>query len=517
MTRATLSNSHGAVRWWWAAVALAVAAAGATLTLRYPVLPGVAFAVWITWTVACYRFPLLWVGVVPALMPALGFASWTGWLIFEELDLLLAGVVAAGYARFAFAGAIQADVGSPPDALAPFRVPLASVVLLSAFFITSVIGVIRGVLDAGAIDLGLTQGYFGTLNSVRLFKPYAWALLLCPLLIAAMRRSATRLAMALGWGLTVGLGIVALGALWERAAFTDILNFSSDYRTTSLFWEMHVGGAALDGYLALAFPFALWLAWDARGRLAHGAAVAIVLLASYAALTTFSRGVFAALPIGVLVWIVLRLRQNPGVNDGIGMRAALAAAGFVVVSGFVAWAVFQHGGYRGLIAILMAFGAIVLVLPAMRFLPLSILTLALLSGLLGALLIWALDSLISKGPYVLHGLLFCLCVTTAMVGKQVLERGRAFVLAGAAFALAFSAINVSLHWGGATNSALAVGAGCVVALAGFWASRSALGEPLAVRRNQLRLGAGVVVVGAVVSVFSGGAPGSLDRCRHRRN
>ncbi|MCU0694503.1 MAG: hypothetical protein MUF54_24230, partial [Polyangiaceae bacterium] len=96
--------------------------------LRYPVLPGVAFAVWIAWTAACYRFPSLWVGVVPALMPVLGFAPWTGWLIVEELDLMLAGVVAAGYARFAFGIAIEADAGSPPDGSPSPRIPLASVV-----------------------------------------------------------------------------------------------------------------------------------------------------------------------------------------------------------------------------------------------------------------------------------------------------------------------------------------------------------------------------------------------------
>ncbi len=53
-----------------------------------------------------------------------------------------------------------------------------------------------------------------------------------------------------------GLGVVALGALWEHVAFPGLLNFSTDYRSTSVFWEMHVGGAALDGYLALAMPFA---------------------------------------------------------------------------------------------------------------------------------------------------------------------------------------------------------------------------------------------------------------------
>lgn len=33
------------------------------------------------------------------------------------------------------------------------------------------------------------------------------------------------------------------------------LNFSSNYRSTALFWEMHVGGAALDGF---------WLRWPAQ-------------------------------------------------------------------------------------------------------------------------------------------------------------------------------------------------------------------------------------------------------------
>jgi hypothetical protein len=33
-----------------------------------------------------------------------------------------------------------------------------------------------------------------------------------------------------------------------------LTNFASDYRTSALFWEMHVGGAALDAWLMLSFP-----------------------------------------------------------------------------------------------------------------------------------------------------------------------------------------------------------------------------------------------------------------------
>ena len=59
----------------------------------------------------------------------------------------------------------------------------------------------------------------------------------------------------LALGIAIGLGTASLAALWERLAFTDLLNFSSDYRSTALFWEMHVGGAALDGWLLLTIPF----------------------------------------------------------------------------------------------------------------------------------------------------------------------------------------------------------------------------------------------------------------------
>ena len=67
-------------------------------------------------------------------------------------------------------------------------------------------------------------------------------------------------------GLTLGLATCGLAALWERLAFPGLTNFAADYRSSALFWEMHVGGAALDAWLALALPFAL--AAIARARAA---------------------------------------------------------------------------------------------------------------------------------------------------------------------------------------------------------------------------------------------------------
>jgi len=114
------------------------------------------------------------------------------------------------------------------------------------------------------------------------------------------------------WSLGLALGLIgaALATIWERSAFPGLLDFSSDYRTTALFWEMHVGGAALDGFLALTVPFAMreLVVAKAPWRWALGAIA--VLLAGYACLTTFSRGVYFAIPAGLLALLWLHGAQK---------------------------------------------------------------------------------------------------------------------------------------------------------------------------------------------------------------
>ena len=65
------------------------------------------------------------------------------------------------------------------------------------------------------------------------------------------------------------MGLLVLG---ERAAYPGLLDFSQPYRTTAAFWEMHVGGGAIDAYLALATPFAVWALISARSRRGFAAA-----------------------------------------------------------------------------------------------------------------------------------------------------------------------------------------------------------------------------------------------------
>lgn len=165
----------------------------------------------------------------------------------------------------------------------------------------------RGVMDAGGWAFDWFAGYTDALNSLRIFKSLGFALLFVPLLASRAAPAPARAPQLLAWGMVLGLLQVTLAVLWERAAFPGVFDFSTHFRTVALFWEMHVGGAAIDAYLALSAPFVVWTLIQARQPLAWAAAAVLTLLTGYACLTTFSRGVYGAVlgslvVLGFLLW-----------------------------------------------------------------------------------------------------------------------------------------------------------------------------------------------------------------------
>src|SRR5690242_13770197 len=95
--------------------ALAVVAASAAIMLagRYP-LPLLWKAVpLLAYGVLLWLRPEAWLLVVPAVLPVIDLAPWTGWLFVEELDLLLLTTLAVGYLRTAARpAAIRLPVGA---------------------------------------------------------------------------------------------------------------------------------------------------------------------------------------------------------------------------------------------------------------------------------------------------------------------------------------------------------------------------------------------------------------------
>jgi hypothetical protein len=326
-------------------VSCAALAAATILAAHHPLSPAVALLGLALWFAACLAYPGLWLFMVPAALPAANLSPWTGWIAFEEFDLLVLGALAAGHARRAWSPAPLTQATRTERCVA------AALALLAG------IGLYRGIADAGGWSFDWHDGYGQPLNSVRLFKPLLYTVLAWPLAREELRKSPGVALGRLRAGMLVGVLVVTAAVLWERAAYPGLLDFTEPYRTVALFWEMHVGGAAIDAYLVLAAPFVAWAWWSAR-RPAHWAATAVVtLLFGYACLTTFSRGTYMAVLLPAAMLGAWAWAHRPDARP-VRARWLLAGGGAVVI---VLHLAFGTLGYAGAgMSILVAVAAMVL-------------------------------------------------------------------------------------------------------------------------------------------------------------
>ena len=224
--------------------------------------------------------------------------------MFDEFDILLLGAVAGGYGHLASSFRAGAGVGMPV-------VPQGLIALLAG---TGLLALNRGIADAGGFSFNWFAGYTDALNSLRVFKSLGFALLFIPLLQLRLARSKALAGQQLAAGIVTGLTVVTMAVLWERAAFPGLLDFSKRYRTVALFWEMHVGGGAIDAYLVLTVPFVVWALVGARRPAVWVGAAGLALVTAYACLTTFSRGVYFAVAGSLMLLGMLLRAQKSSFN-----------------------------------------------------------------------------------------------------------------------------------------------------------------------------------------------------------
>jgi hypothetical protein len=273
-----------------------------SLALAHPLWPALLTASICAWTLLAYRWPRAWLLVLPAAMPALNFAPWTGWIGVDEFDAFVLATVAAGYAKLAYAEAEPLP-----------RISTAGRWVLACGVALVLAGIARGLADAGGWPSHWYEGQADALNSIRVGKSLVAVGLLWPLLRHAWCRDRQGAFENFARGMQLGAAVVVAAVLWERASGPGLFNVAAPYRTVGPFWEMHVGGAAIDAYVALCTPFVAWGLLVARGRWSWGIAAALALLWVYVGLTTFSRGAYfgAAVSLLVLGWR-LPARQSHG-------------------------------------------------------------------------------------------------------------------------------------------------------------------------------------------------------------
>ncbi len=305
-------------------VLLGCLAAAGILATHYPLAPGLLAAGLTLYAAALWRWPSLWLAVLPALLPAFDLTPWTGWIDAGEPDmfaLVTVGILA---------------LRAPPQAV-DFRFRGLAAAALALAIASSLAGVALGLVMAGPVG-GSDNPCLRPDNALRVAKGFVTALALLPFLRERLRRGGDALVW-LGAGMTAGLALVAAAAIVERALFPGLFDFSADYRVVATFSSMHIGGGYIGAYIAMALPFVLVCLIRPRAPVLL-AMVAVALGAGYALIVTFARTAYAAASIaivfGCLGWGWGASRGGASARSSRALSALLLAivAG-IVVAGIV--------------------------------------------------------------------------------------------------------------------------------------------------------------------------------------
>lgn len=256
-----------------AAIALSLACA-AWLAIDFPFHPFVLASLLLVYAATIWQRPWLIWFFIPAALPLLDLAPWSGRFYWDEFDYLLLISIAIAWVKTAAIPAKARDRGW-----------LLAIAMLAALF---AIGALRGVTELALPNLNLFSSYYSPFNGLRQAKGIFFALLLA-LLWRRFTGAGRAVETLFTYGMLTGLAGVSLTVIWERISFPGFWAFSDAYRVTGPFSAMHVGGADLETYLTCTIPFALLVLNQTNSRWLRLAVVSCLLGAGYALMVSFSR------------------------------------------------------------------------------------------------------------------------------------------------------------------------------------------------------------------------------------
>jgi len=281
---------------------------------RWPAALGVGLALY---AVVLWLRPLAWLVVIPAALPLLDLAPWTGRYFLDEFDLLMLATLGVLALRQAPA--------------TPRPLPLSQLSLIGLFFLSALAALAAGLLPLAAVDANAFSNYWSPYNALRLAKGFLWG----GLLFLWLRRAGLERTVLARW-LSVGMGLGLLGVglvgAWEHHLFVGFEDRLETYRIVGTFSSMHTGGGHIEAYLVAALPF-LWLA---TAKLRHVLVTGpLLLLSAYVMVYTVARGGVLALAVVLLILSVAsaRLAFRAHGRRFLAPLAALLAVALVLAAG----------------------------------------------------------------------------------------------------------------------------------------------------------------------------------------
>ncbi|OOG22002.1 hypothetical protein B1C78_15675 [Thioalkalivibrio denitrificans] len=278
--------------------------------------------VWLAMGLALYaallwRWPHVWALVVPAALPVLFLAPWSGRLFLDEFDLLLAVTVFMLLAH-------------RPDDQHRVMLHRGFTWALGLFAASMVVSLGAALWPLPSVTLNAFVDYTSPWNGLRVAKGLAWAIVLYLLVSRSGMLLPALLERRFLPGMTLGLAGLAAILLWERTTYPGLFNFDSGYRVTGLFADMHVGGPSIEAYLLMALPFALIWAVGMRRWWVWPLAVGVLAAGVYGLFMTYSRAGYLGLGVMgallVLGALVQALRTEGGERVAWFFSAVLPVA-----------------------------------------------------------------------------------------------------------------------------------------------------------------------------------------------
>ena len=314
------------------------------LSWHFPLALYLAVAFFFVYLAALLRWPMLWLLLLPAVLPVLDLAPWTGWLLFDEFDILILGTVAVALVRGRYARNDEATMW-----------PVYWIIGLWLLAICA--ATVHGLLPIRSPDVSAWFAtYTSPYNAIRIAKSALWAVLLLPCWWYLRARFGIQASYWLQSGITIGVLLWGLSILWERGVIyhlsqfnkwgviNSLLDFTTTHRVVGLMSQMHTGGSGIDSYavIAVSLAFAFLLKRDigpGRGIFV----LAVSLLGAYATAVTFTRATYVAFAISVLVILVIGLRSRAGFAVGRACSQGWLVPLFLIYTAS-AFVVFSHGG-----------------------------------------------------------------------------------------------------------------------------------------------------------------------------
>lgn len=258
-----------------------------------------------------YR-PALLVAIIPAALPILDLAPWSGRFFLDEFDLLVVLSLVIGYTRIP---------------IAPRRkqhTDLLFIMATSLLALSFAISVLRGLLPWHAPDVNAFTNYYSSFNAIRITKGALWAFLLFGL-FARLARAKHNVPRLFALGLLTGITGTVLVIIWERFTFPGLLNFTDVYRVTGPFSQMHTGGADIETFLTVSAPFLVFLMIDKSSFWLRAVCVLLLLGVTYGVMVTFSRVGYAGFGIALSIALASMLTATSSNKPVFLLKRALTA------------------------------------------------------------------------------------------------------------------------------------------------------------------------------------------------